>query len=464
MPPYFRDAADYGEWWFHSGVALGGESAGETFRLLHEQLSEAGACVLVVLRFLDENERGIDPAFWRRTFVFGHVGLQVHHTLRALDAIGATGVVNALKGTTGSPSPFDVARMMIASGDYDSPEVHAMIQDLRTGILAGASHVLGDPPPSGLLPPPNAPAGAETREEVGRLLEAYCIAHQDDLAADAARHGDPRRSVGFDPQVSAEQRARRIRRLGWLKRQRSEIAILRARLEDLKITASREAPESPRLNTKVRKVLEDYDRYREGAEEDRTPEVAAWIEEVERFRAENPAPFHPRATHDEELARRLAAIGSHDVAYDNFSMSIRWEAPAGLECDGTSMGLVFRRGHFRQRPSELVADQALRALCDAWDELRRRWPPVRDKLRSYLIEDLRRDLRQLPEDERMVYEEAGEISAARVFSALTSSRLCLESEPGNPVIRMALHAGVAWDEERRLEIPFDREGRLEFEL
>ena len=42
-PAYFKDAADYHDWWFFSGTALGAASPGETFKMLHEQLSEAGA-------------------------------------------------------------------------------------------------------------------------------------------------------------------------------------------------------------------------------------------------------------------------------------------------------------------------------------------------------------------------------------------------------------------------------------
>jgi hypothetical protein len=104
-PAYFKDAADYHDWWFFSGTALGAVSPGETFKMLHEQLSEADANTAIAVRFLDENDRGIDPQLWRKAFVFGHVGSQVALTLRALEAIGAVGIVRALRSSPAQPHP-----------------------------------------------------------------------------------------------------------------------------------------------------------------------------------------------------------------------------------------------------------------------------------------------------------------------------------------------------------------------
>ena len=78
---------------------------GATFKMLHEQLSEAGANTVIAVRFLDENERGIDPQFWQRAFVFGHVGLQVSLTLRARSDRGGRDRPGACDPPLAGPHP-----------------------------------------------------------------------------------------------------------------------------------------------------------------------------------------------------------------------------------------------------------------------------------------------------------------------------------------------------------------------
>ena len=72
---YFKDAVDYHDWWFFSCTALGAMSPGETLKMLHEQLSEAGANAVIAFRFLDENDRGIDLKLWRMRLRLRESGL-----------------------------------------------------------------------------------------------------------------------------------------------------------------------------------------------------------------------------------------------------------------------------------------------------------------------------------------------------------------------------------------------------
>ena len=174
--------------------------------MLHEQLSEAGANTVIAVRFLDENERGIDPQLWQRAFVFGHVGLQVSLTLRALEAIGAGGIVRALRSSPGGPSPVSLAQEMVRSGNYDPGEISGIIKGLRESIAVGISHVVGDVP-EGLqaaIPHPRPTEGVETREDLRRLLDAYVAAHQDALTRDVARYSDPRKPRTSIPRAPAK--------------------------------------------------------------------------------------------------------------------------------------------------------------------------------------------------------------------------------------------------------------------
>ena len=178
------------------------------------------------------------------------MGLQVTLSLQALEAIGAVGIVRALRSSHGEPSFITQAQEMARSGNYDTGELPEIHKGLRENIAIGMSHVLGDIP-EGLqaaIPPPRPPEGVETREVLRRLIDAYVAAHQEDLGRDVARYGDSRRHPDFDPQRAGKSRARRINHLNDQGYQRNAIDGLRERLDKLKALAENESPESPRLN------------------------------------------------------------------------------------------------------------------------------------------------------------------------------------------------------------------------
>jgi hypothetical protein len=292
---------------------------------------------VIAVRFLDENDRGIDPQLWRKAFVFGHVGSQVALTLRALAAIAAVGIVRALRSSPAQPSPISLAQEMVRSGNYDPREISEIIKGLRADLTVGISHVLGGVPDElqAAIPQPRPAEGVETREDVRCLLDAYVAAHQDDLARDVAKHGDPRKHPDFDPEGASEDRARRIKRSNYLSYQRNAIDGLREQLDKLSALAEKEPPESPRLNKAFRKVRAEYEGFADKPPEELTREVHAWLRDVERFRDTHLEALEPKASHDERVNARLAAIGPYAVSYDRETPSIEWGKPAGLACDWT---------------------------------------------------------------------------------------------------------------------------------
>lgn len=461
-PAYFKDAADYHDWWFFSCTALGAVSPGETFKMLHEQLSEAGANTVIAVRFLDENDRGIDPQLWRRAFVFGHVSLQVALTLRALEAIGAVGIVRDLKSSPVQPSPFSLAQKIMRSGNDDPGEISRLIKGLREDLAVGISHVLGSVPDElqAAIPQHRPAEGVETREDVRRLLDAYVAAHQEDLARDVARYGDPRKHPDFDPQGAREDRARRIQRSNYLSYQRNTIDGLREQLDKLDALAEKEPPESPQLNKALRKVLAEYEGFADKPPEDLTHEVQAWLREVERFRDTHPEALEPKASQDERVNARLAAIGPYKVSYDRETPSIRWGKPAGLACDWTDFRLSFNV-ILEKRPDPSRVASALDALCDECGRLRAHWPELRPGLERHIIDLFRGVIsNDLPAGERAAYEDDdGELSAEKILGAVESGAIMLTRHFEEPV-HTEIYFGVSWDEEHGVEVQFDEDGEI----
>ena len=85
-------AADYLDWQTYSGTCFTHHSKLERFRLASRELSAAGAAVLVVSEFLNENKNGLDLFHWREQTIDGtHQDLEerVRRTADALATIGA---------------------------------------------------------------------------------------------------------------------------------------------------------------------------------------------------------------------------------------------------------------------------------------------------------------------------------------------------------------------------------------
>jgi hypothetical protein len=336
-----------------------------------------------------------------------------------------------------------------------------MIQEVRENMAVGLSHVLGEVP-EGLqaaIPQPRTPAGVETREEFQRLLDAYVAAHQDDLARDVARYGDPRKEPGFDAEAAREERARRIARLNSLMYQRGKIDHLREHLQRLSDLAGTEPPESPRLNKALRKVLDEYAEFADKPPENLMDELKDWLRAVERFRDEHAAALQPKATQNERVAARLAALGPYEVSYERETPSLAWEEPAGLPCPWADIGLRFSVVLAKHPDSAEVAS-ALDALCDEAERFQARWDELLPELERFIIELFHAIADQLSDEDRAVCEDDdGEISGEKILEAVEGGSLVLTRHFNEPV-HAEFYFAVSWDEEHGIEVPLDEEGNL----
>jgi hypothetical protein len=247
--------------------------------------------------------------------------------------------------------------------------------------------------------------------------------------------------------------------LSGLSYQRGAIEGLRGQLHDLHTLAEKGPPESPKLNRALRRVLAEYAGFVAKPPEDLTPEIRAWVRDVEGFRDAHPEALAPKASRDDRVNARLAAIGPYEVSYDRETPSIWWCAPTGLDCDWTDFRLSFHIV-LNKRPDPSRVTSALDALCDEWGRLRARWPELRGGLKRYIV-DLFGNLisHHLPADERVAYEVDGQLSEGRVLGAVESGTIVLTRHFEQPV-HTEIDFGVSWDEEHPIEVQFDADGEI----
>ncbi len=219
-------------------------------------------------------------------------------------------------------------------------------------------------------------------------------------------------------------------------------------------------PESPRVNKALRKVLNEYDDFAKHPPEDLTPEVESWLREVERFRDALPDALAPKASTDERVNARLAAIGPFEVSYDRETPSIAWAKPAGIDSEWTAFRLIFSVV-LGKKPDPLRVDEALHALCDEWGRLRARWPELGPELEQYVISLFRNLIsNNLFADERAAYEDDdGELSDEKILGAVQGGSIVLTRYFEEPV-HTEIDFGVSWDEEHGVEVQFDENGKI----
>jgi hypothetical protein len=458
------NAADYFDWYHYSGTGLGTSSPGERFRQLHRELSWAGANVVIAGEFLEHNPDVLDVGRWRRTQVWGLESTQIQLTAEALDAIGARGTAAAVRQGAGAHPGRPTLSELKEGAPADRRSVAEMINDLRERIVARHPEAATNLPADlrAGLPQPHQTEGAETREELVRLLEDYAAAHQEELAADVARYGDPRQAPDFDPQRFLEEQARRSKRLFLLRDQQGEIPLLREKLETLQRRIAADAPDALPVQRERRKVMDEYRRYAKHEPEAVADEIRAWMKEVDQLRERHPEVFRPRPTRNDEINARLAAVGDYRVGIDDESRTVSWSNPPALECDWARFTLSFLVWSGGKGPDPAALDAAFRKLLAEWERFRDRFPELEPELRDYVVGLFRAYRFDDPsDDERAAYEdEQGEIADEKVLASIRSAGVHLAHHHGGGV-EVTCHFGVPWDKEHGVEVQFDADGEIQ---
>lgn len=453
------NAADYFDWWQYSGTGLGTDSPGEKYEQLQRELSAAGANVVIVGEFLQQNPDAVDTDIWRKMHVFGLEGVQVQMTAEALQAIGAGRTAGAVRNAKSLLADLPSFEQLQQGAEIDRSVLEQAMNNLRAQMLTMIPEALDGAPPDvrerveETLPRAAQSADAETREEIALLLDRYAAAHADELRRDMEQHGDPRQSPGFDPERFVEEQREQGERLARYRHQRGQLDGLRAKLDRFKELVASDPPHSRRLQQQRQQVLLEYRRYKGNDAEDLTADMQQWLDDFEQLTSEPPAAFESRATDDDAINAKLSAVGEYNVQFFGGEPRIEWPRLPELQGAWTPLSLVFYVFLDDSTKQAEVYD----ALIAAWEDLKPRLPQLLAEARRDVISQFR-DIYadQLWDDQRADYEdEDGEVSDERILEHVGGGCLTLqytEYEGEYEGIERSIQFGVEWDDEHGCEI------------
>ncbi|HJT35084.1 MAG TPA: hypothetical protein VJ783_23860 [Pirellulales bacterium] len=441
------NAAKYYDWWNFSGTAVGATTPGEKYRQIARKLSPAGVHVVVVTEFLQQNPAAIDLARWRAG-LFEYEPLKF--TIEALDAIGASKTATALRNGEGARRPLPTAAEVRRGIAWDDASTTAAMGELRTHIFAMSEA-------AGLLPADlrdnissaKQSQNAETRGEIAQLLEAYVAQHQDELAGDAAKHGDPRQSPDFDEQRFHEEQRHQHQRLLDHRQQRNQLPLLQERLTTVRRMLAKEAANSRRLLKECQLLTREY---RECAKRrGLLPGMQAWLREVEQLRDQHLDVFQPKATDNEGINQGLAAIGDYEIVYHGDIPGLSWSNPAGIRCDWLHFHLSLSVELNKDASREQVL-AGYRELLRSYERIVSKFAALQADLKKYLIEV----------SGQVSTCEINQVDTAKeeaVLQQVESGQIGLTYYEGRPVEQSA-YFHVEWDAEHGVEVQLNDDGQV----
>ncbi len=460
------DARDYGEWCDLSGIYLANLSRGDRYRTFSRTLSKAGLNTAIVQDFLNDNHGELNVAAWR-TYAVYELGddqkLRLKLTTDALHAIGADKIAAAVRNAK-SYSPFDALQDVDLSnpGSFldavKNSDPQAMLNHLRENLSRMLPGMAAD---MGLTPTPQAPPDGEdgqplyeTRDEVERLLAAYVASHQKSLLDDLRKHGDPRDEPGYSYEARMQELDDARRRQWILEAQREDLQSFQSMMDNIRTRYADVGTLDKRTRRKLeqdrRTFLELVRENRQRAAEHPLPEMTAMLERAEAFIGRHPDVFVRKPTADEELNRRLAAIGDYDVDIDGRLTHVTWDQPEGLQCDWNlfALSLYFPSGN------NAVVETFLRMI----ERLRQRWPDPASVWREELIAHFRIFEAQMAGWEREDYPlgEDGLATDESILQHAGRGTISVYAEEGE-WISTSVWFGVEWDQEHGCELEWEDE-------
>lgn len=441
-------AADYAEWAHFAGLYVRNVSHADRYRTYAAKLSVAGVVTRIVFDFLEANPGGINLDSWRSGAVY-EMGAdardRLNRTADALEAIGATRAAARVRTAEDNSILGRMQQQFLGGGNPDiaslmkSVDLPAMMAEFRANV----ARMMPESNPAAASKPVPVDPDMETHERIEHLLVEYVRSHQADLQGDMDRHGDLRRTPGFDPkrrEMEIEQiRQREANR----EMQIEEAEKLGHALDKLERQMAKSAKPSESKNRVRREVLDGVKKYADVAPADLQPSMAAWLAKARGVIDANPEFFRPKPTDDAALLARLDAIGPYEVDFEGSNVSVRWEEPQGLKCDWTGFSLTIEFPAKKKR--------VLRERLDQIDRLRRRWAEHQETLKeeilnsfaiyheqqSWIADDLEKD-------------ESGQPTNAAIFAQAGAGAIRIGDEEGGDSIGVFFH--VDWDDEHGLEL------------
>ena len=457
--------ASYLEWSELSGIYLRNVSHLDRYATFRPLISPAGLTTIVVGEFLNANPGEVNVADWRTHSVYepGNEGRERSElTATALETIGAARAAAAVR-TARSNSPFEMLRNM----DHKNPEamlaamsnigLPAMLSQLREDVARMMPDVAAE---AGLkATPQQTPTTAEgqaqyeTRQQIETLLAQFVTDHQAELAADLARHGDPRTAPGFTRESRLAELERLRRQQCAREAQREDAAKLNQLIDKLrkKVQAAGDDPEGLLAKQAERRRLRDFHdlvtRHRNHAADDLLSEMSDALQAAADFKQSCPQLFAQAISGDPQLDARLQALG--DFVCDRWEneWQIEWENPTGFSGQRGKFALSFTL------PAK--QKQAVRKLLDAVERLRPRLSEFADAWKRELIEQFRNYEAQMGDWQLDDYElsDGGQVTEASILEHAGKGSICLVFGDGSVLGRTQYN--VDWDEEHGCEIEWN---------
>lgn len=448
-------SSSYAEWCRLSGVYVANVSHFERYQTYAGLLSPAGVTVAIVSDFLDDAPTmNVDD--WRTHCVYefgGQRDERVKLTAEALRKIGATGLASAVESAKSS-SPMELLQGLFLGGGTSkgNTDPFALFQQALGQLIPGSAPA---PRPETRLDIPAQQK--ESRAEAMQLLEQFTQNHANDLQQDIDRHGDPRLAPGF----SVERRKRELdalRNRHFSHQTQAEaieaLSNVMNRLPKLveQKTPGKEKKAAQHLKQLLREWREKARELRQVASADRSDDCIAFLPKLEEFENRHAALLRPDVFGDDELRRRAEAIGPFESKKGRKSISLSWDAPAGLESDWLRFSLAV------EIPA--TAPGAMRAALGAVERLQKEFAALQADWRQQALDSFRdaagqMDLDEFEEDE---LDEEGEPTDEAILRQVESGQIALSaSDPEGRTYGVSAALEIEWDEEHGLELDCDLE-------
>jgi hypothetical protein len=435
-------AADYLDWQKYSGTCFTHHSKLEGFRLASRELSAAGAVVLVVSAFLEENEKGLDLFYWREKYIDGlpqDIEESVRRTAAALAAIGAAKIAAVLP--TLRPASSGNAFTDLKNQAPSLDRFRELTQGARN--FKEALERLQQAWPPAPAPKPREHPPVEPLAELRDLLDRFVLAHQQELDGDISRYGDPRQRPGFDPQQRLEEIEKEYARRCQRESQDRLADQLSRELQQFQQTAAGTPPDqAKRLLPQATKLHRHYHAWA-GPPPPSSEKLIRWLAAFDAFRQSRPDLFRRQPSKDEALLRRLEAIGEYLLEEDGRRFTLTWKSPRGVVSEWTALTLRF------DLPRN---DKALASLLDAYDRFIAGAQKHIAQLRHEVLEHfhLRHDRGLGPHLSTLYGDASGRVVEAKVLAKIDGG--CVEFRAASSrKVTISASFDVPWDDEHGFE-------------
>ena len=390
----------YYDWWFYSGISPGIPTRPANYAALGERLSTSGVQLIILWELLLDNAQFDETTYIAPTGIFG----SHQRIIEAARQVGATRLANYLSAL------------------------------------------------------PDATVVPDTHRELKLLLKEFSARHKAELAADVARHGDPRTAAGFDKKQARRKREEQYGQNNGRYQISDQIPFFTEPLKQLRTllaqgtTLAELSRRRDQITYLICTIQYDVPRW---AQSPQPPDVVTFLEECRQLSEQYPKQMpawkgtpqtlaetsysSPLAevSKDQDVLDRLQAIGSYKAERIGPVTMVTWDSVGALKNEIAPMGLRFTyEGEF---PPTLLA---------AWDDMPRRLAAA--------LPAMTRELLALGRGEPN-YDDEPQANDEELLSQISGGMLSITVDGNEPGCRVECSWEVEWDPEHGCTFEIDEQ-------